>query len=240
MTPVMDGLPVSSTRFRGFGNLVRATMAILDPDKCDAGKEIRKVPMRAGWTQITAAVVCAMAVAGAVAPGSAGADPDESPALPGFTPAPSDWSPRMDIWPYSTFTYQVTPEMIGGMSDSCQWFNAQFDPLMGQIDAFNRNLADHRDVYAGVQSQADAVVANIDRSTGFLGPRLQPLTIRNTPDNFGPYSPIYGGEQLTGVLFQLSRIADSMRKKQPAGFARPHIDSAIGWANALRNSKACT
>lgn len=118
----------------------------------------------------------------------------------------------MDIWPYSTFTYQVTPEMIGGMSDSCQWFNAQFDPLMGQIDAFNRNLADHRDVYASVQSQADAVVADIDRSTGFLGPRLQPLTIRNTPDNFGPYSPIYGGEQLTGVLFQLSRIADSMRK----------------------------
>lgn len=62
----------------------------------------------------------------------------------------------------------------------------------------------------------------------------------NTPDNFGPYSPIYGGEQLTGVLFQLSRIADSMRKKQPAGFTRPHIDSAAGWANALRDSGACT
>ncbi len=215
-------------------------MAILDRDKRDAWKEIGKVPKRAGWTQIAATVGCAMAVAGVLAPGPALAVPDQPPALPGFTPEPSDWSPRVDIWPYSTFTYHVTPEMIGGMSDSCQWFTTQFDPLLGQINAVNHNLADHHDVYPSVQPQADAVLADIDRSTGFLGPRLQPLTIRNNPDNFGPYSPIYGGEQLTGVLFQLSRIADSMRKKQPAGFTRPHIDSAAGWANALRDSGACT
>ncbi|ORV50999.1 hypothetical protein AWC02_03445 [Mycolicibacter engbaekii] len=180
-----------------------------------------------------------MAAAAVLTPGSAAADPDTAPALPEFTPAPSDWSPRMDIWPYTTFTYQVTPEMISGMSDSCQWFNAQFDPLMGQVTAFNRNLADHRDTYSQVQAQADAVVANLDRSTGFLGPRLQPLTIRNTPDNYGPYSPVYGGEHLTKVLFQLSQIADSIRKKQPAGFTRAYIDSAFGWGDAVRNSGAC-
>ena len=114
-------------------------MAILDRDKRETWKEIGAVPKRAGWTQIAATVACATAVTGVLAPGSALADPDQPPALPGFTPAPTDWSPHMDIWPYSTFTYQVTPEMIGGMSDSCQWFNAQFDPLMGQINAFNRN-----------------------------------------------------------------------------------------------------
>ena len=43
---------------------------------------------------------------------------------PGFTPGPSDWSPHMDFWPYNTFTYQVTPEMISGMSDSCQWLTS--------------------------------------------------------------------------------------------------------------------
>ncbi|MGV0625693.1 hypothetical protein ABQE43_07290 [Mycolicibacter minnesotensis] len=172
--------------------------------------------------------------------GPAVADIGEPPALPVFTPVPTDWMPHMDFWPYNTFTYQVTPEMIGGMRDSCQWFDAQFDQLIGQINDFNRSLAGRRDTYAGVQSHADAVVANIDRATGFLGPRLQPLTIRNTPDNYGPYSPIYGGEQLTGVLFQLSRVADSMRKKQPAGFTRPHIDSAVGWGDALRSSGACT
>lgn len=196
--------------------------------------------MRRWWARAAAAAACATAVAGPLAVGPVGAEPDQPPALPGFTPAPTDWSPHMDFWPYNTFTYQVTPEMIAGMSDSCQWFNARFDPLMGRINDFNRTLADHRDVYADVQSQADAVRADIDRSTAFLAPRLQPLTIRNTPDNYGPYSPIYGGEQLTGVLFQLSRIADSMRKKQPSGFTRPHIDSAAGWGGALRNSGACT
>lgn len=191
------------------------------------------------WAQ-TAAVVCAMALAAAPTPGAALADPDQPPGPPGFTPTPTDWTPHTDFWPYNTFTYQVTPEMVSGMSDSCQWFDAQFDPLMGRINDFNRSLADRHDSYAGVQSQADAVVADIDRATGFLGPRLQPLTIRNTPDNYGPYSPLYGGEALTGVLFQLSRVADSVRRKQPAGFTRPHIDSAAGWGNALRNSGACT
>ncbi|MEB3032997.1 hypothetical protein [[Mycobacterium] nativiensis] len=201
--------------------------------------------MRRRWARSAATgAACAVALAilagPLVAPTPAVADPAQPPGAPGFTPAPSDWSPHMDFWPYNTFAYQVTPEMISGMSDSCQWFNTQFDPLIGQINDVNRALGDHHDVYAGVQSQADAVVAGIDRSTGFLAPRLQPLTIRNTPDNYGPYSPIYGGEQLTGVLFQLSRIADSMRNKQPAGFTRPHIDSAAGWGNALRNSGACT
>lgn len=197
--------------------------------------------MRSWWAWAAAGLAaCATATGVVSAPGPAAADPDQPPALPVFSPAPTDWTPHMDFWPYNTFTYQVTPEMIGGMSDSCQWFNAQFDPLMGQINDVNRTLAQRADAYAGVQSQADAVVANIDRATGFLAPRLKPLTIRNTPDNYGPYSAIYGGEQLTGVLFQLSRIADSMRKKQPAGFTRPHIDSAAGWGDALRNSGACT
>lgn len=33
------------------------------------------------------------------------------------------------------------------MSDSCQWFKSQFDPLMGQINDFNRYLGDHHDDY---------------------------------------------------------------------------------------------
>lgn len=173
--------------------------------------------------------------------GPAGADPGQAPPpLPVFTPGPTDWSPNFDIWPYNTFTYQVTPEMIGGMSDSCQWFNAQFDPLMGQINDFNGSLAANHDVYSGVQGQANAVVANIDQSTAFLAPRLQPLTIRNIPDNFGPYSPIYGGEAMTKVLFQLSRISESMKKKEPSGVTHANIVHGQGWANALRDSGACT
>ena len=187
-----------------------------------------------------AGAVAAATFALAVSP-PALADSGPPPPLPVFTPGPTDWSPRFDIWPFSTFTYQVTPEMIAGMSDSCQWFDAQFDPLLGQIHDFNNNLADQHDSYSagGVQRQAGAVVANIDQSTAFLGPRVKPLTIRNTPDNFGPYSPIYGGEQITGVLFQLTRIADSIKKKDPSGVTHAHIVAADGWGNALRDSGAC-
>ena len=174
--------------------------------------------------------------------GHAYADPGQPPPpLPVFTPAPSDWSPNFDIWPYNTFTSRVTPEMIGAMSDSCQWFTSQFDPLMGQINDFNRYLGDRHDDYAtgGVQRNADAVVANIDRSTVFLGPRVKPLIITNQPDNFGPYSPIYGGDSMTHLTFQLSRISDSIKRKDPSGVTHANIVSATGWANALRDSGVC-
>jgi len=183
-----------------------------------------------------------MAVTGMVLSGHATADSDQPPPpLPVFTPAPTDWSPNFEIWPYTTFTYQVTPEMISGMSDSCQWFNAQFDPLMGQVGDFNRNLGDKRDDYSagGVQRQANAVVVNIEQSTAFLAPRVQPLTITNTPNNFGPYSPVYGGESITSVTFALTRIGESIRKQDPAGVTHANIVAATGWGNALRDSGAC-
>ena len=194
--------------------------------------------------RLASALACAAAVviAGPLLSGSAGAEAGQPPPpLPMFTPGPTDWSPNFEIWPYSTFTYQVTPQMISGMSDSCQWFNAQFDPLMGQINDFNRHLGDNRDEYsaAGVQQQANAVVANIDQSTAFLAPRVQPLTITNTPNNFGPYSPIYGGESITGVTFQLTRISESIRKQDPAGVTHAYIFAATRWGNALRDSGAC-
>lgn len=182
----------------------------------------------------------AVVAIGVAASGYASADAGQvPPRLPVFTPGPSDWSPNFALWPYSTFTDKVTPEMIGGMSDSCQWFNAQYDPLMGQANDFENSLRAHGDNYSGVQAQANAVVANLDQSTGFLGPRLQPLTIRNNLDNYGPYSPIYGGEQITSVMFQLSSISESIKKQDVSGVLHAHVVHAFGWGNALRDSGAC-
>ncbi|KLO39366.1 hypothetical protein ABW17_20235 [Mycobacterium nebraskense] len=170
------------------------------------------------------------------------ADPDQPPPpLPVFNAAPSDWSPNFETWPYNTFTYQVIPEMVQDMAEACQWFNARFDALMGQIHDFNRALGDRHDDYsaAGAQRHADAVVVNIDQSTAFLAPRVKPLIITNKPDNFGPYSPLYGGESLTNVAFQLSRISDSIKRKDPSGVTHANIVAGTGWANALRDSGAC-
>lgn len=195
--------------------------------------------LRAGAGLACAGPMLATAV---VLSGHAHADSGQPPPpLPVFTPTPTDWSPNFGIWPYNTFTYQVTPEMTRGMSDSCQWFNAQFGTLIGQINDFNRALGDQHDDYSagGVQSHANAVVANIDQSTAFLAPRVKPLTITNKPDNFGPYSPIYGGESITKLTFQLSRISESIKRKEPSGVTHANIVAADGWADALRNSGAC-
>lgn len=194
------------------------------------------------WSTVAAALTAVLFTAGLALPGHAAADSGQPPPpLPVFTPGPSNWKPNFEAWPYNTFTYQVTPEMISGMSDSCQWFNAQFDPLMGQIHDFQGNLDGNSSNYAaaGVQAQANAVAANIDQSTAFLAPRLQPLTIRNTPDNFGPYSPIYGGEYITKAMFQLTRISENIKQKNPAGVTNANIVHATGWGNALKGSGAC-
>ena len=180
--------------------------------------------------------------AAVVLSGRAAADPGQPPPpLPVFTPAPSDWAPNFTIWPYNTFAARVTPEMIGGMSDSCQWFKSQSDPLMGQINDFNRYLGDQHDDYSvgDVAGHAHTVVANIDQSTAFLAPRVKPLIITNQPDNLGPYSPVNGGESMTHLAFQLSRISDSIKRRDPSGVTHANIVAATGWANALHDSGAC-
>lgn len=60
----------------------------------------------------------------------------------------------------------MTEADITAEREMCGWFNAQFDTLMGQINAFNADLAANQDNYAapGIQHQADAVTANIDQS----------------------------------------------------------------------------
>src|SRR5690625_5258522 len=116
-------------------------LAILEAEQPEHGARAGRTQMgrnKGGRARGAVGVLAGLlAVAGIGAPGVAGADSDQPPPpLPVFTPGPTDWKPNFDIWPYSTFVDKVTPEMISGMSDSCQWFNAQFDPLMGQVHDF--------------------------------------------------------------------------------------------------------
>ncbi len=62
------------------------------------------VPTASLWAAGSLAAAATLGLAGA-----AHADPNPPSPLPVFSPAPSDWSPNVDIWPYNTFTYRVTP-----------------------------------------------------------------------------------------------------------------------------------
>src|SRR5690348_3402153 len=86
-----------------------------------------------------------------------------APPLPIFTPTPTDWAPNF-AFPHNIHQNRVTDADITSEREMCEWFNAQFDVLMDQINTFNANLAAAHDDYGtpGIQQQADAVTANID------------------------------------------------------------------------------
>jgi hypothetical protein len=132
---------------------------------------------------------------------TAGADSDPNapaPALPVFTPTPTNWAPNF-AFPHNLHQNRVTDADITSEREMCEWFNAQFDTLMNQINTFNANLAVNHDDYTapGIQQQADAVTANIDQSEDYLAPRARAFTVVDDcnyaleGDSCDTYIPIY-------------------------------------------------
>jgi hypothetical protein len=171
--------------------------------------------------------------------GQANAD-EVAPSLPVFVPHPSDWSPDYTVFPYNLWQNRVTPEQVTAQREACQWFNAQHGILMQQIVGFHQFLRDNHDVWAapGVQAAADAVRANIDQSTAFLWPRADTLWIINWPDQ-DDYSPLYNGDSIYHLWFQLTQISDKMNKRQPSGVINANIATAHVYSNVIRDSGVC-
>ena len=96
------------------------------------------------------------------------------------------------------------------MRDSCQWFNAQYDPLMSQVFGFQRFLDAHHDDWQapGIQPAAATIEANLDQSSAFLDPRAHTLFIVNYPDQ-SEYSPVYNGDSIYHLWYQLTQISDT-------------------------------
>jgi hypothetical protein len=163
-----------------------------------------------------------------------------TPSLPAFTPYASDWQPNTTVYPYNLWQNRVTPEQVTAMRESCQWFNAQYDTLMSQVFGFQRFLDDHHDVWTapGVQPAADAVIANLDKSAAFLDPRGHTLFIVNYPDQ-SEYSPVYNGDSMFHLWYQLTQISDNLKHQLPSGQLNAHIATANVYGNTIRDSQVC-
>lgn len=199
-----------------------------------------------GWagrlSRIGAAVVCCAAVAATgLGGGVAGADPSPAaPSLPVFVPHPSDWTPNYTVFPYNLWQIRVTPEQITAQREACQWFNAQYDPLMSQISGFQNHLGSHRDQWSvpGVQAAADLVRANVDQSAIFLEPRAHTLFIVNYPDQ-SEYSPLFHGDSIYHLWYQLTQISDKINQRLPSGVINANIATAYVYGRAIRDSGVC-
>lgn len=187
------------------------------------------------------AVLASLVLVATTMAGRAHADPEgAAPSLPVFTPQPSDWSPNYTVFPYNLWQIRVTPEQITAQRESCQWFNAQYDTLMSQVFGFQHFLGDRHDAWteAGVQATADAVVANLDQSAAFLDPRAHTLFIINYPDQ-SEYSPLYNGDSIYHLWYQLTQISDKMKRKMPSGQINANIATANVYGTVIRQSRVC-
>ncbi len=165
---------------------------------------------------------------------------DEVASLPPFQPHPSDWQPNYSVWPTSLWQNRVTPEMVDAQRDSCQWFNAQYDQLMGGVYGFQKFLGQQKDVWTapGVQGAGNTVIANLDQSATFLEPRAHTLYIINYPDQ-SEYSPLYNGDSIYHLWYQFTQISDKMKRKLPAGQINANIATANVYGTTIRDSGVC-
>ncbi|WP_299565414.1 hypothetical protein [uncultured Mycolicibacterium sp.] len=168
------------------------------------------------------------------------AEDGAAPTLPVFTPHESAWQPDDTVFPYNLWRVRVTPEQVVAMRDACQWFNAQYDELMGQVFALENLLADHHDDWSapGVARAGDVVAANLDQSAAFLDPRVHTLFIVNYPDQ-SEYSPVFHGDSMYRLWFQFTRIADAIRQRIPSGQIYANVATASVYGTVIRDAGVC-
>lgn len=187
------------------------------------------------WPGLAAALVTAALTATPIA----NAD-NPTPSLPQFAPHESDWQPNTVVYPYNLWQNRVTPEQVTAMRDSCQWFDAQYDPLMSQVFGFQHFLDSQHDNWQapGVQQAANTIEANLDQSAAFLDPRAHTLFIVNYPDQ-SEYSPVYNGDSMFHLWYQLTQISDNMKHQLPSGQLNAHIATANVYGTTIRDSQVC-
>jgi hypothetical protein len=190
------------------------------------------------FVAIVAIVSSAMVVL--VGPASAGPTVDEiAPPLPVIVPTANSFTPQYPF-PFDKMRGSVTEADINAEREMCQWYNAQYEILMAQIDNFNANLIrDNGDYNAGLDQQlADAVSANIDQSEVFLAPRAQALT--QSQDFAGDnYFPLYQGESFHHLWQHLSNVSAGIKGHQPAWFYGPSVQRAMRWGSEINRSHVC-
>ncbi|WP_308012954.1 hypothetical protein [Mycobacterium intracellulare] len=195
---------------------------------------------RYGVTAVTVMTIVVSAMV--VLEGPVAADPtvDEiAPPLPVIVPTPSSWQPKFPF-PYDQTKGSVTPADINAEREMCQWYTAQYETLLTQIDRFDNTLAaDNGDYNAGGnQMLADAVTANVQQSVDFLAPRAQSLT--QSQDFAGDgYFPLYEGKSFYLMWQLLSNVAAGIRGRQPAWFYGPSVQRVMRWGTRIQRSHVC-
>jgi hypothetical protein len=171
------------------------------------------------------------------------ADYDRPPVpLPVVTPTATDWQPKFPF-PFDQTRDQVTDADITAQREMCQWYNAQYDELIRQIERFqfhriSPNGTDWDYRVGDLQQQADIVTGNIDQSVAFLAPRVQALT--QSHNYVGDaYFPLYEGESFFLLWQHLSNVSAGIKAHQPNWFTGPSYQRVLRWGSRIHRSHVC-
>jgi hypothetical protein len=170
--------------------------------------------------------------------------------LPEVTPTPSDWKP-MSPYPYDQTQGNLAEVDIIAEREMCQWYEAQYDELIAQIDSLqaNRITANGPGVISGsgsdwdysigdLHQQADIVTANIDQSVQFLGPRVQALT--QDQEHAGDlYFPLYQAKSFYLLWQHLSNVSAGIKSHQPDWFTGPSLERVKRFGSMINRSHVC-
>lgn len=151
------------------------------------------------------------------------------------------WKPNYTVFPYNLWQSRVTPEQIAALRESCRWFNAQYDDLRNEVYGFQRYLGDRRDDWSapGVGGLAAVTRADLDQSAAFLAPRARTLFIVNYPDQ-SEYSPLYNGDSIHYLWFQLTQISDKIARRLPSGQINANIATMNVYGTVIGDSGVCS
>jgi hypothetical protein len=154
-------------------------------------------------------------------------------------------------FPYDQTRGSVTDADITAGREMCQWFNAQYDELMRQIDSlqFNRITPNGPGVLtgsgtdwdyslSGLQQQADIVTANIDQAEDFLGPRVEALT-QSQDHSDDVYFPLYQGKSFYLLWQHLSNVSSGIKSHQPDWFTGPSLLRVKRFGSMINRSHVC-
>lgn len=162
-----------------------------------------------------------------------------APPLPVVVPTPNNWQPKYP-YPFDQLRGSVTDADITAEREMCQWYNAQYEDLVAQIDRFDNNLIASNGDYNvdNNNALADAVTANIDQSVAFLTPRVQALT--QVADHSGDQTySIYEGQSFHLLWEHLSNVSAGVHGRQPAWFYGPSMQRVERWGSRIHRSHVC-
>lgn len=170
--------------------------------------------------------------------------------LPVLTPRPSNWAPKFPF-PYDQTRGSVTDADITAGREMCQWFNAQYDELIQQIDSLQSSRitpngpgvlsgsgTDWDYSFGNLQQQADIVTANIDQAEDFLAPRVQALTQSQDPAG-DLYFPLYQGKSFYLLWQHLSNVSAGIKSHQPDWFTGPSLLRVRRFGSMINRSHVC-